>query len=166
MEDKKKSTDLTKKMDASALVEQVLKGTIDESQMGTVLKALQISMATSLLETQQKATELLIKATSKAAILMEKFEEKFEAEVNANTIEDADTMWTWIDRFHRMQINVAELQRKIVQGKSLFNTEVMSEDERMVIQLLSSFKTKEDKKKFLDVVKETLEKQTVPTEFD
>ena len=59
------------------------------------------------------------------------------------------------------QLSIIESQRKIVQGKSLFPEETLSDDEKMVVRLFKSFSTEQEKKKFMNLVKETMKEDTV-----
>lgn len=149
--------------DTQSLVAQVLQGTLDESSMGTVLKTLQISMAASLISNQNKASKVMEAATSRIEKLLTQFDKKLDTEMEFLELED---QWKWIAKMHNMQITVLDLQRKIIQGKPLFSTEVLSEEEKMVVKLLGSFKSLEEKKQFISVVKDTLEKNSSTPDFD
>ena len=55
----------------------------------------------------------------------------------------------FITSLQNKQLQILELYRKIVQGKEMFSTEILSDDERKVLKLLKSFKTPEEKEKFI-----------------
>ena len=55
-----------------------------------------------------------------------------------------------------MQVKILELERKIIQGRDLMPSGLLSDDEKLVMKLLKSFSTKSEKQKFLALVQQQL----------
>jgi len=153
----------TSNTSVESLVNSVLKGTVDESTLGTFLKTLQVSMGANLLRNQETLVSAVESLNSQIEKLLSRYTQLMEFEVDNLTSEGA---WEKIESIMGLQIKVVDLQRKIVQGKPLFNSDVLSDEERMVVKLLNSFSSIDEKKKFLKVVKDTLEKNKDVEEFE
>lgn len=148
----------------TTMVASILDGTVTEETLGLALKSLQINMAASLVMGQGKASEVANRLQKQTEKLLDRFDTLFDAEISKIT--EAEVALDMIERVHRIQLNTLEVQRKIVQGKDLFTTNIMSAEEKMINQLLNSFTSREDKLKFMDIVKEQLSKNSVNDSFD
>ena len=60
-----------------------------------------------------------------------------------------------------------EVQRKVAQGKSLLSEyPSLNEEEKNVVKLLKNLETPEDKRLFLDTLKNVLNKKSVQDDFE
>jgi len=140
---------------ALELVSTIMDGTITEDSLGTALKAMQINMAAALVVNQNKAVAMVEGMHSHYQKLQKRFDELIINEIS--TMTDAESVFEWIEKIHNMQLRTLEVQRKIVQGKELFNTTVLTPEEKLVSQLFSSLTTKAKKEEFLSLVKKSME---------
>lgn len=140
----------------TSVVRSIMDGSISEETLGTALKSLQIQMAATLISSQGKAIALVDGVSIYADKLKAKFDEVFAGEIDRMT--GADELMGWLERINNMQLKTLEVQRKIIQGKELFSTTVMSAEEKMLSRLLASFSSKEEKSKFMEIVKSHMDK--------
>ncbi len=151
-----------KDQEALELSEKVLAGTATESERGLALRNLQTNLAITLTTGLGRSLALVERLNQSIESVVAKFEEKLRDEIN---IMPATDLLSIVERIQSKQVAVLDLYRKIVQGKDLFPQETLSEEERKVVKLIKSFKSKEEKDKFFQVCSEML-KPKEPTDFD
>ena len=69
---------------------------------------------------------------------------------------DVDTVTNLLKETSDMQMDNLDFQRKLIQGKSIFDFNTLSDEEKQVVQLMNSFTSLEEKQKFLQLVQEQL----------
>lgn len=135
--------------DVNALVEQVVEGTATESEVGVALKTLRNSMSVNLIKSLSQSYESISVFNEVLQDAIVKFSDHYNE--SAEVLE-METLLKYIDVITSKQIALAELIRKTVQGRELFDSSTMSDDERKVLRLFKSFKSAEDKARFLHLV--------------
>ena len=146
-----------------AMVQQLQAGTLDESSKGVLLRTLQISMSSSIINNLKVLDESVTGLRAFGDKIMQKLLEKIEVAMETADLEE---LIKYTDFIINKQMQILDLQRKIHQGKELFPIDTFSEDEKQILKLLNSFSSAEEKKKFLEVVKKTLSDKDVPGEFE
>lgn len=135
------------------VVDIVTDGVATEEQLGIVLKQMQISISTKLLAQLKQQESLMSNVSSMLQRLYDRLDMIISTDLEMMNVE---TVMDLIEKLTRLSNNYLELQRRIVQGKELFSSDTLSDDEKRVIKLMNSFSSQEDKKKFMSVVKERL----------
>lgn len=148
--------------DVTTLVQQIMDGTIEESKRGTILKSLQVAMSTSILQNLSEVNDSVSKLKGLCDKLDKKLIESLDVEIDSMTPE---FLLRLSSLMMGKRLSVLDMQRKIFQGKDLFPDNVLSDDERMVVKLFKSFGSEAEKKAFMKVVKQTLNK-TPDADFD
>ena len=135
------------------LVKRLNAGVLEESERGTLLKMLQISLASSLIGNTHKVDENVVQMNSLLEKVNRRYVELVYSSLESYNLEElTDILNSLVDR----QLKVADLQRKVLQGKELISGEVLSDDERKILKVMSSFTSKEEKRAFLNAVQEHL----------
>lgn len=129
----------------------ILTGQSTVSELGTACKSMQTGMAVSMLAGLNEITKAISKSTHLLDIVNSKIQTKIAAELEADLIE-TDDLISISERLVRTQISLIDLQRKIVQGKELIPETTLSDEEKVVVRLFKSFKTREEKEKFIGIV--------------
>jgi len=156
-------SDLVKKVDLQSIIDAVLSGTATEEQTGMIARQVQIGMSATLVQGMQSVYDLIQTSGNMLRTVQARFQEKLQVELDADTVSLND-MAKMIDVLQKNQITVLDLYRKVTQGKELFSQSMLSEEEKAVVKLLGSFTSKEEKQRFLKLVKETLDNQKASSE--
>lgn len=135
--------------DVNTLVEQVVEGTATESEVGVALKSLRNQMSVNLIKSLSQSYESISAFNEVLQDAIVKFSDHY---TESAEVLEMETLLKYIDVITSKQIALAELIRKTVQGRELFDSTTMSDDERKVLRLFKSFKSAEDKARFLHLV--------------
>lgn len=145
------TTEMTESVDC--LVKRINEGIATEQESGVALKQLQISLSTGLLKDLQLLMANLGTFTDLRQRLVQRLEDIVLTEVD---LMDVDTVMKLLKDLHSMQLDGLEFQRKLIQGKSIYDFNTLSDEEKMVVQLMSSFSSLDEKQTFLDLVRERI----------
>lgn len=143
--------------DITSLAKSIQNGTATKEQLGSALQAMQIGMSTSLIEELGEASKPFLRLRDLQERLATIINNKLEALLQADSI-DLSTAVQHLQSLQEMQYKVLDLKRKIVQGRELIPTSLLSEEERAVVKLFQSFSTKSEKEEFMKLVYERLSK--------
>lgn len=135
------------------LAKRVSEGIATEQEMGVVLKQLQISLATSMLQELQHYNKSLDALKEIRMRLIDRLETIIITDID---LMDVDTVTNLLKETSDMQMDNLDFQRKLIQGKSIFDFSTLSDEEKQVVQLMNSFTSLEEKQKFLQLVQEKL----------
>lgn len=141
------------KSDVEQLAQSIIDGTATEEQQGTAVKVMQTSMSANLLIGMKSLANNIARFNDLYERLFQRFSETLESQID---ILPPETLYKYLSDLQSKQLLILDLYRKTVQGKDLFSSEILSEDEKKVIKLLKSFNTPEEKTKFLELVESTL----------
>ena len=135
------------------LAKRVSEGIATEQEIGVVLKQLQISLATSMLQELQEYNKSLDALKEIRMRLIDRLETIIITDID---LMDVDTVTNLLKETSDMQMDNLDFQRKLIQGKSIFDFNTLSDEEKQVVQLMNSFSSLEEKQKFLQLVQEQL----------
>lgn len=135
------------------LAKRVSEGIATEQEIGVVLKQLQISLATSMLQELQEYNKSLDALKEIRMRLIDRLETIIITDID---LMDVDTVTNLLKETSNMQMDNLDFQRKLIQGKSIFDFNTLSDEEKQVVQLMNSFASLEEKQKFLQLVQEQL----------
>lgn len=135
------------------LAKRVSEGIATEQEIGVVLKQLQISLATSMLQELQEYNKSLDALKEIRMRLIDRLETIIITDID---LMDVDTVTNLLKETSDMQMDNLDFQRKLIQGKSIFDFNTLSDEEKQVVQLMNSFSSLEEKQKFLQLVQEKL----------
>lgn len=133
------------------LVDVVTDGVATQEELGLMMKKLQISISTKIISEMQRQAPFIDGAYSLLTRLYDRLETIVTTDLE---IMDINTVLDCIDKITKVVNNYIELQRRIVQGKDLFSQDLFSDKEKSMMKLLNSFKSQEEKRKFLELVEE------------
>lgn len=144
-------------IDTEALSKQIVEGLASKEDLGVVLRTIQISLGAKVvqgMDTVSQGMERLNRMIEKA---INKYSQQVEDMIDADTI-PFDQLGEIVTTLQKNQVAFLELQRKIVQSPNkLFPDDVVSPEERQLLELVKSFKTAEDKKKFFAAVQQAMQ---------
>ncbi len=111
-----------------ALAQNLIKGTITQEEKGVATKMLQTLLASTLvngISNIQGLSGILSGVTGQIAL---EFQERLIEEMEAGM--SAETAWDFLEKMLNKQIQILDLQRKVVQGKELFPEANMNDEDK------------------------------------
>lgn len=139
---------------ALSLSQKLMDGTATEEEKGTALKLLQTSLSVTMATGVSSLYNQINSLNGTMERLFTRMEAALQDQIELMSAEDC---YDFIQKIQSKQIQVLDLYRKIVQGKELFATSALTEEEKMVIKLMKSFKSVDEKNKFFSLVSDLLE---------
>lgn len=142
----------------------VKSGVMNSQNLEEAQRYIQIGLASNLVS----GIDLLAKNVKSISDVQQKLVNKLieKLEVNIESMEQEDLIES-LDAINKMIINSLEVQRKVAQGKSLLSEyPSLNEEEKNVVKLLKNLETPEDKRLFLDTLKNVLNKKSVQDDFE
>lgn len=142
----------------------VKSGVMNSQNLEEAQRYIQIGLASNLVS----GIDLLAKNVKSISAVQQKLVNKLieKLEVNIESMEQEDLIES-LDAINKMIINSLEVQRKVAQGKSLLSEyPSLNEEEKNVVKLLKNLETPEDKRLFLDTLKNVLNKKSVQDDFE
>lgn len=143
--------------DIQILAQSVVDGVATEEQRGMATRAVQNQLSLSLLGILNDATVSANRLNDTCNKALTLYLEKVNAALDQDLVSE-ESLLKIIDTIQSKQIQIAELYRKIIQSpKGLFSEDCLSEEEKKVMRLFKSFKTVEERKKFLELCSKQLQ---------
>lgn len=142
------------KEDIEEVVQRVIDGTATEADKGLVLKTMQNSLSANLVGSLNDVFASMQSLNALATDAVAKLSEYYE--VNKDLM-DMKTLMSFIDNVQNRQIKLMELNRRISQGNNqLFAQDTLTDDEKKVLKLFKSFRTNDEKRRFMRLVDQEL----------
>lgn len=142
----------------------VKSGVMNSQNLEEAQRYIQIGLASNLVG----GLDLLAKNVKAVSDIQQKLTNKLieKLEVDIESMEK-DEIIESLESINKIVINSLEVQRKVAQGKSLLSEyPSLNEEEKNVVKLLKNLETPEDKKLFLDTLKNVLNKKSVQDDFE
>lgn len=138
-----KSTDI--------LAKKIQEGMATKEERGIALKNVNTQMAVELVESIDSIKTQNGKLTKLRDLATTKLLKKGEQAINNDELELPDLL-NMVSVLTDVELKVADMYRKILQGnRLLFDEDSLSEEQKVVVRLLNSFETIEQKKDFLNM---------------
>ena len=151
-----------KEAEALEVSKKVLEGTATEAERGMVLRNIQTGLAGNLVAGLSDAMATINSFNAHLDRCINQLTLRLESDVQ---IMDATQLIDIITKIQTRQLATLDLYRKVVQGKDLFPVETLSDEEKKVLKLIKSFRSKEEKDKFFQICSEML-KPAESIDFD
>lgn len=143
--------------DVQNVVQAVLSGVSTTEENGVLLKALQTQMSAAVVNQLSSISAQMNSLSESLPRLIQRYNEKLNEDLETDVIGRAE-IEAIIDRIQNKQFQLVETYRRVVQSPNmLFANSTVSEEEKMVMKLFQSFKSADEKKKFLELVKKELD---------
>ena len=148
---------------SAILAKKIAEGTASREERGITLKTLNTQLAIDLvggLEDVKVYVESLKELKSK---MREKFIKRVEEALELDEM-DTDTMFKYMNGLFNNEIALTESYRKLLQGGQLFSEDSLSEEDRIILRILRSFSTTDEKKDFFQLVAKYMAQKNISLE--
>lgn len=145
--------------DIQKVVQSVLSGISSEEENGLLLKALQTQMSATVVTQLADLSNQFSQLSVNTGRLIEQYNRKLNEDLESDVLSRGE-LYAMIKNFQDRQLQLIETYRRTVQSpNALFANSTVSEEEKMVIKLFQSFKSADEKRKFLELVKKELDNE-------
>lgn len=129
----------------------VLSGQSSEQERGMFLRAVQVGMSSNLVSQLNALHSVMAKATEIYSTLDEQYLNILQEEIREGVLTKEEIR---IERnaLENRIMSILTLERQVLQGKSLFPEDTLSEDDKKVLRILGTIKTKEEREKFFKAI--------------
>lgn len=142
---------MSKEKSVEELSALVLSGQSSEQERGMFLRAVQVGMSSNLVSQLNALHSVMAKATEIYSTLDEQYLNILQEEIKENVLTKEEIR---IERnaLENRIMSILTLERQVLQGKSLFPEDTLSEDDKKVLRILGTIKTKEEREKFFKAI--------------
>lgn len=153
--------------DITALSQQIQDGLASQEDIGVVLRTIQISLGAKVVSGMETVAQSMDRLNSMVDKAVNTFSQQIEDACDSGTI-TWESLAEIVTKLQKNQLAFIDLQRKIVQSPNkLFPEDVVSPEERQLLELIKSFKTPDEKKKFFASVQKAMQENNIlSTELD
>lgn len=133
------------------LSKKIQEGMATKEERGIALKNVNTQMAVELVSSLDTMKNQNAGLSKLRGLLADKLTQKGEQAIKDDSL-DLNDLMTYVSTLTDMELKVADMYRKIIQGnRLLFDEDSMSEEQKVVVRLLNSFETFEQKRNFLNL---------------
>lgn len=142
---------MSKEKSVEELSALVLSGQSLEQERGMFLRAVQVGMSSNLVSQLNTLHSVMAKAIEIYSTLDEQYLNILQEEIKENVLTKEEIR---IERnaLENRIMAILTLERQVLQGKSLFPEDTLSEDDKKVLRILGTIKTKEEREKFFKAI--------------
>lgn len=142
---------MSKEKSVEELSALVLSGQSSEQERGMFLRAVQVGMSSNLVSQLNALHSVMAKATEIYSTLDEQYLNILQEEIREGVLTKEEIR---IERnaLENRIMAILTLERQVLQGKSLFPEDTLSEDDKKVLRILGTIKTKEEREKFFKAI--------------
>lgn len=149
-------SDPTQSTDIQKVVQSVVSGLSSEEENGLLLKALQTHMSATVVTQLTDLSNQFARLSQNVERAIDKYNQKLNEDLEGDVISRGE-LYSIIKGFQDRQFQLVETYRRVVQSPNmLFANSTVSEEEKMVMKLFQSFKSSDEKRKFLELVRKEL----------
>lgn len=135
------------------LAKKIAEGTANREERGLTLKMINTQMAIEYVSGLDDVKSFVERLKDLRGKMSEKFIEKIEKQIDADEL-DPEVMFQYLSSISNKELQLAAEYRKMLQGnRQLFDEDAMSEQEKIVVRLLRSIGSPDQKDDFIKVVK-------------
>lgn len=137
---------------ANILAKKIAEGTANREERGLSLKMINTQLAIEYVTGLDDVKAFVERLKELRLKMQDKFIEKIERQMDAEEIEP-EIMFQYLTSISNKEMQLVSEYRKLLQGnRQLFDEDTMSEQDRIVLRLLRSFGSPDQKKDFLKII--------------
>ena len=139
---------------ANVLAKKIAEGTANREERGLSLKMINTQLAIEYVTGLDDVKAFVERLKDLRGKMSEKFVEKVERQLDADEIEP-ELLFQYISSISNKELQLVAEYRKLLQGnRQLFDEDTLSEDDRIIMRLLRSFSSTDEKRDFFNIVNE------------
>lgn len=140
-----------KDINVDVLSRKIQEGMATREERGIALKNVNTQMAVELVASLNTMKEQNVGLMELRGLLAKKLNKRGRQAIEDDSME-LDELMDMVSTLTDMELKVADMYRKVLQGnRLLFDEDSMSEEQKIVVRLLNSFETFEQKRNFLNL---------------
>lgn len=133
------------------LARKIAEGTANREERGITLKTINTQLAIEMVTGLEDVRDYVDGLKDLRSKFTQKFVEKANEALELDEL-DLDDVFKYMNSIADNEVKVVEAYRKLLQGGQLFSEDSMSEQDRIIVRLLQSFKDNNQKKEFYEMV--------------
>ena len=139
---------------ANVLAKKIAEGTANREERGLSLKMINTQLAIEYVTGLDDVKAFVERLKDLRGKMSEKFVEKVERQLDADEIEP-ELLFQYISSISNKELQLVAEYRKLLQGnRQLFDEDTLSEEDRVIMRLLRSFSSTDQKRDFFNIVNE------------
>ncbi len=147
-------TDNNNTQSANILAKKIAEGTANREERGLSLKMINTQLAIEYVTGLDDVKSFVERLKDLRGKMSEKFVEKVERQLDADEIEP-ELLFQYISSISNKELQLVAEYRKLLQGnRQLFDEDTLSEEDRVIMRLLRSFSSTDQKRDFFNIVNE------------
>lgn len=140
-----------KDINVDVLSRKIQEGMATREERGIALKNVNTQMAVELVASLNTMKEQNVGLMELRGLLAKKLNKRGRQAIEDDSM-DLEELMDMVSTLTDMELKVADMYRKVLQGnRLLFDEDSMSEEQKIVVRLLNSFETFEQKRNFLNL---------------
>lgn len=140
--------------DLKGIQNAILHGVANQEQVAQLSRIVSVAIVSDLVEGTKTIKSTISPLVDLQRTIFSKLQERIEVDIDTMELKDILELLKFL---HNSQMSVLELERKIAQGKNLFESvPTITEEERNVLRMLKSFQTEEERMIFYETLKSAL----------
>ena len=137
---------------ASILAKKIAEGTANREERGLSLKMINTQLAIEYVTGLDDVKAFVERLKELRGKMQDKFVEKVEKQMESDEIEP-EIMFQYLTSISNKELQLVAEYRKLLQGnRQLFDEDTMSEEDRVILRLLRSFSSTDQKRDFFKIV--------------
>lgn len=138
-------------MQAESLARLLLSGQASEQDKGIALRTIQIGMASGVVAQVVRLHNRMADAMTLYEELDKAYLDNIQEVIEAGLMTPDEIKHTQTRLYNRI-LEVLDLERRLLQGKSLFPADTISDEDRKVLRLLGSLQDGEERRRFFKMI--------------
>lgn len=140
--------------DLKGIQNAIVHGVANQEQVAQLSRIVSVAIVSDLVEGTKTIKSTISPLIDLQRTIFSKLQERIEVDIDTMELKDILELLKFL---HNSQVSVLELERKIAQGKNLFESvPTITEEERNVLRMLKSFQTEEERMIFYETLKSAL----------
>lgn len=137
---------------ANILAKKIAEGTANREERGLSLKMINTQLAIEYVTGLDDVKAFVERLKELRGKMQDKFVEKVEKQMESDEIEP-EIMFQYLTSISNKELQLVAEYRKLLQGnRQLFDEDTMSEEDRVILRLLRSFSSTDQKRDFFKIV--------------
>lgn len=137
--------------ESTILAKKIAEGTANREERGISLKMINTQLAIEYVTGLDDIKAFIERLKELRKKMSDKFVKKIEEQIELDAIEP-ETMFQYLMSINNRELQLVSEYRKLLQGnRQLFDEDTMSEDDKVIMRLLRSFGSIDQKRDFLRI---------------